>query len=263
MNLFKSWLAGRRSAPDPAPLLRLAARMPLAAGLGSAERDRLAELAQRLLRKKSFEAAGGLRLSEQMCQVVALQACLPVLQLGLELYQGWHSFILYPGDFRTRHEFHDAAGVVHQGHRDLSGEAWLHGPVILSWPDVEADAYDPEPDGNLVIHEMSHKLDMLNGVANGMPPLHSSMDPQRWSQDLQAAFDDLNRRLDWGEEAPIDPYAATAPEEFFAVTSELFFAWPEPLAAAYPAVYRQLQEYYRQDPLRRWGSAGLSDLSDS
>ncbi|MEN8225471.1 MAG: zinc-dependent peptidase, partial [Bacteroidota bacterium] len=49
--------------------------------------------------------------------------------LGLDLYGGWHSIILYPDEFRAPFEFADPAGVVHQGSRDLSGEAWHRGPV--------------------------------------------------------------------------------------------------------------------------------------
>ena len=48
----------------------------------------------------------------------------------------------------------------------------------------------------------------------------------------------------------MDPYAATNPAEFFAVASETFFVQPQPLAAAYPDVYRLLVAYYRQEPLQ-------------
>jgi Mlc titration factor MtfA (ptsG expression regulator) len=45
----------------------------------------------------------------------------------------------------------------------------------------------------------------------------------------------------------IDPYAADAPEEFFAVCSEVFFAAPEVLREAYPEYHAQLVAYYGQD----------------
>jgi hypothetical protein len=50
-----------------------------------------------------------------------------------------------------------------------SGEAWEGGPLIISWHDVQmaGDGY------NVVIHEFAHKLDMLNGEADGIPALHS------------------------------------------------------------------------------------------
>ncbi len=81
---------------------------------------------------------------------------------------------------------------------------------------------------NLVIHELAHKLDMLNGDANGLPPLHSDMRVTEWAAVMQSAFDDLNRQLDQDPDAEtaIDPYAAQDPAEFFAVTSEYFFQRP-------------------------------------
>jgi len=49
----------------------------------------------------------------------------------------------------------------------------------------------------------------------------------------------------------IDPYAAENPAEFFAVTSEYFFSAPDVLHRAFPEVYAQLADFYRQDPLAR------------
>jgi Mlc titration factor MtfA (ptsG expression regulator) len=227
----------------------LSRAMPLLATLDDDERDRLADLAADFLDRKTVEGAGGLQPDERMQALLALQAALPALHLGLDLYSGWHAVILYPDEFRVPYQHHDPDGVVHEGSRDLSGEAWYHGPVILAWSHVERDALTPEPDGNVVIHELAHKLDMLNGEVNGMPPLHRGMDTGEWTRAMSAAFHDIERHLDAGLEPPIDPYAAHSPGEFFAVVSELYFAWPELLAEAYPAVYRQLGLYYRQDLL--------------
>ena len=69
----------------------------------------------------------------------------------------------------------------------LSGEAWSRGSVILSWTDVELDSFTLRKGHNIVIHEFSHKLDMLNGRANGMPPLHPKMERQAWTDSLGEA----------------------------------------------------------------------------
>ncbi|HEY6611686.1 MAG TPA: zinc-dependent peptidase, partial [Pseudomonas sp.] len=100
---------------------------------------------------------------------------------------------------------------------------------------------------------LAHKLDMLNGDANGLPPLHADMRLSDWTQAMQTAFDALNAELDRDPDAAtaIDPYAAENPGEFFAVASEYFFSAPDLLHAAFPAVYTQLQAFYRQDPLTR------------
>jgi hypothetical protein len=250
------WL--RRRRPDlvrRARLLELGTRMPLLAGLADEDRLRLADQGLAFLQRKRIEGAGGLLVEPQMQDILALQACLPVLELGLNLYRDWHAVILYPDEFRAPYEHIDAAGVVHQGNRVLAGEAWRQGPVILAWSHVEQDAQDPEASGNLVIHEMAHKLDLRNGKVNGMPVLHPDMSVQTWSEVMGAAYADLQGSIGqdghWHTAPPINPYAATSPGEFFAVVSELFFAWPEKLLAPYPAVYYQLARYYRQDPAAR------------
>ena len=65
-----------------------------------------------------------------------------------------------------------------------------------------------------------------------------------WARDLQAAFYTLRADLDAGREPPIDAYAATAPAEFFAVTSEYWFTAPEVLYAAYPGAATRLAAFY-------------------
>lgn len=241
-------LAGDRQSGPTHELAHLSSHLPLLDRLPGADRERLVELAARFLRHKTLEGAMGLTVTDPMRHLVALQACLPVLNLGIELYRSWHALVLYPDEFASPYEFTDEAGVVHQGRRELCGESWQRGPVILAWSYVEADARDPEPTGNLVVHEMAHKLDLLSGDDNGMPPLHRDMDPWRWARVFQGAYDDLQRHLDLDRKPPIDPYAAESPGEFFAVVSELFFAWPEYLLEVYPEVYGQLARYYRQDP---------------
>ncbi len=140
----------------------------------------------------------------------------------------------------------DAAGVVHQTNAVLAGEAWGRGPVILSWADVLK--IGQQPGHNVVIHEMAHKLDMLNGDANGFPPLHRRMDRHQWWQVFSSAWDRLQDEKRAGAELPIDPYALESPAEFFAVASEQFFEEPATLRQHLPDVYRQLEQFYRQHP---------------
>ena len=66
---------------------------------------------------------------------------------------------------------------------------------------------------------------------------------------MNQEFDALLARLTRAEPGLIEPYAATSPAEFFAVTTELFFERPDALAAERPALYEQLKRCYRLDPL--------------
>lgn len=227
----------------------VAASLPLFEGLAADELDRLRELASLFLLEKSLEPMRGLTLSERMKIVVAAQAVLPVLNLGIDSYDHWTSLVLYPDEFVTRHEWVDEDGLVHARRDILSGEAWERGPLVLSWADVveapEIDGYNP------VIHECAHKLDLLNGSANGMPPLHAGMDAAVWRQVFSTAYDDMVRRVDSGEETLIDTYATESPAEFFAVLSEHFFEIPHVLLAECPEVYQQMVLFYRQQPAGR------------
>jgi Mlc titration factor MtfA (ptsG expression regulator) len=221
--------------------------MALLQRFSDAERDRLRSLAVEFLRQKSLEPAAGARLDDELRPLIATQACVPVLELGLEWYDDWKSVIVYPGDFIAEHEFTDEAGVVHREARALAGEAWDRGPVLLSLDGVLEGARGDYV-GNLVIHELAHKLDMRNGAANGMPPLHRGMDRARWTRALSTAFDDFRSRAGSGAAHVMDDYAAEDPAEFFAVASELFFVRPDGLASRYPDVYHELRLFFRQDP---------------
>jgi Mlc titration factor MtfA (ptsG expression regulator) len=252
------------------------ARLAFLERLPASDLSRLKLVCEALLDKKSFSGAGGLELTDEIAVLIAVQACLPVLNLTLDLYDDMAGIIVYPSEFIIPHAEMDEAGVLHEWRAPVSGEAVdAGGAVVLSWEDVE-DA--GAPGYNVVIHEFAHKIDMSDGAANGCPPFlaafHAQIDARFWQQVFSAAYDDFVRRVDALDQQlpedfdaddavhaslyenllaalPLDPYAAEHPAEFFAVASEAFFVLPEPLAAGYPEVYQLLGRYYRQDPLGR------------
>ena len=225
------------------------ADIPILRRLDGHALHRLHELASLFLHDKRIEPAGGLHLDDPMRVRIAALACLPILELGLDCYDGFVSVIVYPDEFLVRdREYVDEDGVVHSGDDVLSGEAWEQGPVILAWQDVAASG---RGDGfNVVAHEFAHKLDLLDGSIDGMPPLHREMRAPDWIAAFQTAYDDLQARLDRGEDTWLDPYAAEEPAEFFAVCTEMFFDVPEELRAEYPALYAQLRAFFKQDTAR-------------
>lgn len=241
-------------------LRRLVARHPIAESLwrdalqrctaarrlGASDQATLRVLATQFLEKKSLEPTKGLHLDDAGRVLLAAHACVPILKLGLDWYDGWHSVIVYPDAFIPRRTKTDEAGVVHQTNSMMAGEAWGRGPVILSWADVLNTG--KKPGHNVVIHEMAHKLDMLNGDANGFPPLHRRMDRRVWSRVFSSAWDSLKNEQRNGADLPIDLYALESPAEFFAVASEQFFEDPATLRQHLPEVYRQLEQFYRQHP---------------
>lgn len=254
------WLSGKPQAtklPDELWQATLDA-LPFLGRLDDAEKARLRILTEEFLAQKEFTSAGGLELTDNICASIAVQGCLPVLNLGLDCYREWVGVIVYPDEFVIPRSVEDEFGVVHEYDDVAAGEAWEGGPLLISWQDAQmaGDGY------NVVIHEFAHKLDMLNGEANGVPPLPPGIPREAWEETLRAAYDDFCARVDeveahwertgedFSETLPFDPYAAEHPGEFFAVLSETFFEQPEILRDVYPALYTRFARFYRQDPAR-------------
>jgi Mlc titration factor MtfA (ptsG expression regulator) len=247
---LRAWLFGRGEPPVVTEAdWRDALSLPLFARLEADDRSRLRALAERLIREKTFSGAAGAEINGAVCSTIAVQAVLPVLNLDLESYGLWQEIIVYPAEFVPEREEMDEAGVVHHVRHPMSGEAWEGGPLVLSLEDVRwsglCDGY------NVVIHEFAHKLDMGNGAVDGLPRLHSGLRAEEWAAAFAPAYEDFCRRVDANEDTVLDPYAAESPAEFFAVLTEYFFELPQALHQAYPAVYEQMQRYYRQHPLAR------------
>ncbi len=251
-------------------------QLPFLDRLDGDERARLKILCERLLARKPVSGAKGFEVSDAIAVLIAAQACVLVLNLDLSLYDDMSAVIVFPDAFGVRQRHVDEAGVVHEWDEELAGEAVEQGgAVALSWFDVELQQ-EPGATHNIVIHEFAHKIDMGRGAANGCPPflkdLHAPDRLRDWPEVFSAAYEDFCERVDRLEDAlppdfdadhpehadrydalaaelPLDPYASRDPAEFFAVASEAFFVAPQPLAGAYPEVYRKLSAYYRQDPL--------------
>lgn len=246
-----SWLQRLRSAFDPPPRITdtdwqaLLARSALFRHLAEEEQVALRALCEAFLERKKFSAAGGHVLNDADCLAIAALACLPVLHLGFGELSGWREVIVYPGEFRVRRTHQDEhSGIVTEGDDDLIGEAWEHGPVVLSWADVATDLAHPFDGFNVVVHEIAHKLDARDGAMNGTPALPPGISRREWIDTMQDAYDRFARTVERGVETAIDPYAAESPDEYFAVFSELHFSDPATLAQAEPAVAALLARLY-------------------
>jgi len=256
LKIIRHWLNNRiikRSAITQVEWDGAFASLPLLIGYTADEKCALRNLAILFLHHKVFDGARGLVVTQAMTLVIALQACIPILKMHIDAYDGWVSVIVYPAGFSPKHEVVDEFGVRHTVQSNLAGESWQRGPVVLAW---NKTAHAGVIDGhNLVIHEFAHKLDMQTGSANGFPPLHSGMSSTIWFDVFTRDFEDFKHRCKRKKHSDIDCYGATSPAEFFAVLSEVFFERPDVIKKHYADVYTQLKLYYRQDPLSR-----LSDL---
>ncbi len=225
--------------------------MPMLIHLDQREQHRLRKLTSLFLHEKTIIGVAGFEVDDRIRITIAAQACLLILNLNLDYFAGWSEVIVYPGAFVVTREERDTTNLVRSNRRTLAGESWIHGPVILSWADAQPAAHSYSSASNIILHEFAHKLDMLNGSANGMPPLHSNMLREIWTASLSQAYEKLSHQVECHHHTAIDPYATENPAEFFAVLTEVFFEQPARLHHLYPDVYQQLHLFYRQDPLSR------------
>src|SRR5438552_991128 len=160
----------------------------------------LRELATLFLARKEFTGAQGFQVSDEIAVAVAAQACLPVLRLGLDCYDGFVGIVMHGDEVVARREVMDESGVVHHYDETLSGEAMEGGPVMLSWRDVESAGESAEWGYNVVIHEFAHVLDMRDGIADGMPPLPDRPAREQWmaviGDEYQHFCEDVDAGLD-------------------------------------------------------------------
>lgn len=214
--------------------------VPFMERLSPAELDLLRERIGEFLGRQRFV---GIRFELRPWQqhLIAAYACLPILHLGIRSYRDWKTLVVYPDTFAPEQEWVDDDGVQHQAVVAQAGEAWERGPVVLSWSDIAED-------GAVIVHEMVHTLDAANGGVNGFPPLPAEMSAREWTETFSAAFAALNADIEADQEPVIDPYAATDPAEFLAVSCEYFFFMPGYLLEVLPEVYEQLALYFRQQP---------------
>ena len=104
------------------------------------ELERLREKVVLFLHAKAIVGARGHEVTPLQRVVIAVEACVLVLELDMAFYDGFENVIVYPGEFVPDWEWEDEAGVVHRNDEPMAGEAMPGGPVVLSWPDVAAGA---------------------------------------------------------------------------------------------------------------------------
>jgi len=255
--------------PDiPAALwLDVVRRYPFLQALALQDLSKLRALSALFLQRKQFTGAHGLQVTDAMAVAIAAQACLPLLHWGepsraLAWYDDFVGIVVHPAEAVARRRAVDEAGVVHDYDEVLLGEAMQGGPVMLSWPAVDAAG---RPDGSaaglatsVVIHEFVHKIDMQGGEADGCPPLppgflgtHSSRAAHAaWRDAWQPAYEQFREQViraeRFGGERPwLDAYGATAPAEFFAVACEAYFVHRERFGQEFPTLAPVLDAFFR------------------
>jgi Mlc titration factor MtfA (ptsG expression regulator) len=139
--------------------------------------------------------------------------------------------------------FFDGRPVVNDGPTAVLGVAHGGGPVVLAWDSVLTGGRNAKDGRNLVIHEIAHKLDFLDGEADGTPPLDTTAARREWARVCSEAYVAHVK----GDEDVLRDYATTNEAEFFAVATEVFFERPKQLARELPELYGVLRGFYNLD----------------
>lgn len=245
----------RRVAGQPFPehwRKVLQRRVPLVRRLPADLQLQLKKRIQIFIAEKAFIGCAGLKVTEEMRVVIAAQACLLVLNRSMQRFENLRQILVYPSAFIVQRKLTDGMGVEQDQRQVLSGESWVQGQVILSWQDTLEGALVWNDGQNVALHEFAHHLDQENGNAQGAPPREAddpTFDARRWKQVLGQAYYELQQQVHLGEQGLFNHYGANSPAEFFAVATEVFFEQSAELAAHYPALYKELSDYYRVDPV--------------
>jgi Mlc titration factor MtfA (ptsG expression regulator)/Flp pilus assembly protein TadD len=216
--------------------------------LRPAEQERLRQLTAIFVAEKTWIDCGQ-PIDDALKVTVAGQAA--VLLLGIE------------GDYcfdRLRSVFVQPGGKVHPLALDRwhlppgarhSGEAWPRGPLVIAWSHALAGARQASDGRNLILHELAHHLDELDGELDGIPPFRDVEDRRRWADQ----YDRLLRQAEPNEIRLLGEYRVGEPIDFFAVSTECFFQRPAALRRLHAEVYDLLQRFYGQDPGVTWPEA--------
>lgn len=222
--------------------------------LDTAERAELHATIQVFLEEKDWEGCGGLDLTDEIRVTIAAEACLLLLGLPHDYYRNVESILIYPSTVvLPEHQpgVFERVNAPVETAAPILGQAIAQGPVILVWDAVLHGARHPEQGHNVVFHEFAHKLDMLDGTADGTPPLVSHDQLSDWVEVCSREFLRLRDLAGQGHKTFLDAYGTKNEAEFFAVATEEFFDRPLALLKHSPDLYHVLGTYYRQDPAER------------
>ncbi len=254
------WLTERRrkrllETPFPAAWIDILERNVAAYKLlDDAEQKHLRDLVHVFIAEKHWEGCGGLELDDEIRVTIAGTGCQLLLGRSHDLFAEVESIVVYPSAVLVPEQ---ARSMFDPGARPAAadtpvlGVAHRGGAVVLAWDSALRGARDPRDGHNVVIHELAHKIDFLDGAADGTPPLPSGSARRQWIAAFAPAYLAHKERAERGQRSFLDDYAITNEAEYFAVATEAFFEQPKALARELPDVYAALCQFYSLDLAKR------------
>lgn len=223
-------------------------QVPLIGKLPEELRAKLDGKVNLFLNQVDFTGCNGLDVTEDMRLSIAAQACLLIVNSDT-WYDHLAEILVYPGAFKSRQQRYNGY-VVTEAEVVRTGESWARGPVVLSWAHAQQGAANATDGHNVVFHEFAHRIDALSGRTDGVPVLERNQSYDAWVKTFSESFQHHVRQVEAGHPTVLDPYGATGPEEFFAVSVEAFLERPGAVKQHVPEVYDQLSRFFHLDPVR-------------
>lgn len=215
--------------------------------------QRLVGQAGEFARTRRWEGLEGLEPSPGIRGLISTTACLLTVNLSPHLLADVTSIIVAPTSEVRTARYRSQGLITERENVCVLGESMLHGPIRLSLDPMAVGA-DRDSGISVILHEFAHKIDMADGFPDGTPPVAGRRTSAEFESIAGTTLRDLMME---GARPPLRPYAAVNRSELFAVATETFFMLPKELLRAYPALYRLLSDFYRQDPRGPSDSRGL------
>jgi hypothetical protein len=215
--------------------------------LSDAARIKLRRCVRVFVAEKNWEGCNGQPITDEVRVTIAGHACLLLLGFENEYFDRLQTVLVYPDMYVAKQTDRRPGGVIGESYGVRLGEAHSSGPVILSWQSVVENSRGETNGRNVVVHEFAHVLDMQNDEVDGIPPLGSPEQIQRWKEVMSEEYQQLVAETTAGNHTLLDPYGTTSEIEFFAVATESFFEQPVELKDRHRNLYNVLRDFYRQD----------------
>jgi Mlc titration factor MtfA (ptsG expression regulator) len=216
--------------------------------LPEADKKELQRHIQIFIGEKHFEGCGGLKITDEIKVTIAAQACVLLLHRRTDYYPGLHHILVYPRSYVAPRVAKYVGGIIVEGPDIRLGESWHHGSVVLSWDNVRRGSADIHDGHNVVFHEFAHQLDSSGAKGDSTPVIQDHSTYIACARILQKDYDKLRSDVRRNIATFLDEYGAVNPAEFFAVATECFFEKPKELQELHPDLYKELKNFYQQDP---------------
>jgi len=222
--------------------------------LSPAERERLIEATKIIVAERSFVGLGGFAITDEVKLTIAAQAA--ILLLGEEGYyfERVPTFFVHPHHQRTESHRDLTTAVLVEENVLIEGQALAQGEIRLVWGDVLYGGRDAGDGENVVLHELAHHLDRLDGDVGGIPPLPSDAAREHWIRVFDRELAELRHEIASGYDVFLHEAAAENRAELFAYSTECYFEQPRELAEFHQELFECLRSFYKTDP-RAWFKA--------